>query len=185
VTLGRVVLVVVIAGSLGSCSKQKAETASALDRDAGADDDLAALEHELAQQKSVLVARGLAFAEPPDDAAAAAPPTDGGDAPTGETQAKIETPSAKDGAAANRAAEPAKPRSIAKKKKRRVVAGKGEASTDACAPICGPAEAICGLAERICTLAEEHDDDERYASACARAEDDCDRAADACEACRD
>jgi hypothetical protein len=94
-------------------------------------------------------------------------------------------------------ADEAKPRTAAKppkvaKKKRGKKANKDVATkqadddgVDACAPICGPADAICDLSARICGLAEEHEEESRYVEACERAEADCERAAEACEECRD
>jgi len=54
---------------------------------------------------------------------------------------------------------------------------------DRCTRVCGLADAICDLEANICRLASEHEDDERYTNACARAQTDCERAESACEEC--
>ena len=56
---------------------------------------------------------------------------------------------------------------------------------DRCTRICNLADAICDLEANICRLASEHEDDERYTNACARAQTDCERAQTGCEECGD
>lgn len=56
---------------------------------------------------------------------------------------------------------------------------------DRCNRVCNLADAICDLEASICRLASEHQDDERYTTACARAQTDCERAQSGCEECGD
>jgi hypothetical protein len=54
---------------------------------------------------------------------------------------------------------------------------------DRCGRICALADATCDLRDRVCGLAAAHEDDMRYQTACARAEDQCTAASEACESC--
>ncbi len=54
-----------------------------------------------------------------------------------------------------------------------------------CEQICTVADAICELGSRVCDLAQQHDGDERYATACLRAEQDCSEGELACQSCVD
>lgn len=190
-----------------SCSKQQAaETASPVVGDAapgmvGTKDtgdpaaQLAAYEAELAARKAELAARGVELAVAEPTTASGTPPT----TPSPPSRDVADDELLREAPAAKRIATPAKgsakkakSRTTAKQKRLDRKAAKGtrtranaDAAPDACAPICGPADAICELSERICGLADEHDDESRYAEACERATDDCERAAEACEDCRD
>ncbi len=62
----------------------------------------------------------------------------------------------------------------------------GVPSTDAqtrCQRICSLKDAICDVSERICSLAETHEDDTKYAEACARSQTRCEQASAACSSC--
>ncbi len=54
-----------------------------------------------------------------------------------------------------------------------------------CDRVCELAVATCELETQICELAQRHPDEPRYASACARAEQQCVAASQACQRCED
>lgn len=70
-----------------------------------------------------------------------------------------------------------------KKKTETVRAARDVSPAGRCRRICDLSEATCDLQDKICALAQEHAGEMRYATVCARAEDDCERAAEACHAC--
>ncbi len=52
-----------------------------------------------------------------------------------------------------------------------------------CERICSLKDAICDVSQRICGLAESHEDDRKYADACARSQSRCEQATTACSNC--
>jgi hypothetical protein len=183
-----------------SCNKQQApdsaspSTSEAEDLGAiGAKDardpaaQLAELEAELAVRKAELAARGVELGA--STKSATTPPLANRDEdellrsePQRATTKRFAVP---DQTSTKKAKKAKKPKKAKRKLVREDASAPADAEPDACAPICGPAQAICELRESICRLADEHDDETRYEEACERATDDCDRAAEACEDCRE
>ncbi len=201
-TATRALVVVALVALVSSCSKQKNESATPpADQDFAAEspgdamaspeggDTLASLEAELAARKAELGARGLSF-DDDGSGGTTTPPT----TPVDRETTAVVTPNEPAPKSSPPDDKPKTRRLVkqSKRKGKRTKANKdlaakksADEAPDACAPICGPADAICDLSARICGLADEHEEEERYANACERAEKDCARAAEACEECRD
>jgi hypothetical protein len=198
--------VVAIACALGfgmaACKKERPSHAP---RDIA--DDIDAIEAELSRKDAELSAAGIvvvarrdvAFGRPAPESPAAPPPAEGeapvsGETPEAPAEAPAE-PTTEPGAdeEADMAQPTDAPRASAE---RRTVVGKGDAraakrekrrakksASDRCGRICALAQATCDLRDRVCGLAAAHEDDMRYQSACARAEDQCTAASEVCESC--
>ena len=171
-TLHRPVLLAMFAATLAGCAKKSHHDASMAPA-AGAEDDLTALEQQLAQREGELQAIGVTPVARSrkvnlDESRDAATQSAGGATAGAAGDAGPPVPSP--GPAPSVAPPPAD-------------ADRTPEDPGRCERVCEISAAICTLKEQICGLLPRHPGEARYQDACDRSLADCDLATEACHAC--
>ena len=163
------------------------------------DDDIEAIERQLASNADTLRSEGIVIARaetriapPPevgdDDAAVDAGGDEDGavdDSVEPGPTAPVSEPTTSREAEEYAPPADSPPESLARSKRspRRYSRTRKKKERTRCERICDLAEATCDLAEQICDLADRHVDEVRYEEACERAADQCRQASTACTNC--
>jgi hypothetical protein len=192
----------IAAPALPACRKPPTQAARA---PMVVDDDIEAIERQLAnnadnlRSEGILIARAEAPAPEPttpavvddsaDDAGAAGDgDLAGEDAVAGSTEAlEVEEAEMEPPAAAPADEGAYRSKSVVRDRRadRRYARARKKEERSRCERICDLAEATCDLAEQICDLADRHVDEVRYEDACERAAEQCRVASTACTNCED